>query len=474
MKKLIFALLVLISISMAAAASFNIDITPIKDRILPEETAEFNLTITNNGNQTDNFKIFQPSWTLRSDPISDYLSGMVVNVGESKSTKILITPRGDYRYGAHGVEIRVKAREMGEEVVNYAKIFVTSGEKVEYVPNIQAYIIFKNPNGADGKIDPTQPVEVNIDFRNQNTRNIPEFTVWLRSTITDERLTGQVEPRGKGIIQETIELDPLTPPQELTIEFIFSEGGERFKAVDKEIEILPVDKPFATKTTSIKQFLKETTTIEVTSTSNIIKNETVLLETSLMNRIFTRAKADDVVKQNGESFYAWNIELNPGEVIELKAVKSYRSALVILIIIILLIMGYYMIRPQVTIKKSAVRTAKEGGMQEVKVMLTIKNLSKNVVKNLRIIDIVPNIAALVKEEEAGTLQPSKIRTYERTGTHLEWEIPEIARYEERIIRYKIRTKLNVVGSLKLPNAEVSYRIDDKTKKSYSSKALTGE
>ncbi len=51
-------------------------------------------------------------------------------------------------------------------------------------------------------------------------------------------------------------------------------------------------------------------------------------------------------------------------------------------------------------------------------------------------------------------------------------MPELVKNEERIIRYKIRTKLSILGAIKLPNAEVSYETTPGKKKvSYSGKGV---
>jgi hypothetical protein len=64
---------------------------------------------------------------------------------------------------------------------------------------------------------------------------------------------------------------------------------------------------------------------------------------------------------------------------------------------------------------------------------------------------------LQKEFDIGTIQPIKMIADEKGATLLRWEIPEIEPYEERIISYKVKARLKVLGNFSLPPALAKFK-----------------
>ena len=58
--------------------------------------------------------------------------------------------------------------------------------------------------------------------------------------------------------------------------------------------------------------------------------------------------------------------------------------------------------------------------------------------------------------EYGTIKPDKVQDGIK-GKRLVWRINELARGEERIISYRIQTKMGIVGKLVLPATVVRYK-----------------
>ena len=118
---------------------------------------------------------------------------------------------------------------------------------------------------------------------------------------------------------------------------------------------------------------------------------------------------------------------------------------------------YSIFRSDIVVKKHAVVLGtKEGGITEMKVIMNVRNRIGRPIKNIAIIDNVPNIADIQKEFQIGTLKPTKIVTHERKGNLIKWNIDFLEKYEERIITYKVRSKLSILGKFKLPPAVIKY------------------
>ena len=108
-------------------------------------------------------------------------------------------------------------------------------------------------------------------------------------------------------------------------------------------------------------------------------------------------------------------------------------------------------------KGADVMEIEEGGISKIKVTLNIKNRTKTKIENVSVIEKIPNIANLVKEEYLGTLKPTKVLRHDVKGTLLKWNIDVLEGFEERMITYKIKSKLSILGSLRLSPAVIRFK-----------------
>jgi hypothetical protein len=133
-----------------------------------------------------------------------------------------------------------------------------------------------------------------------------------------------------------------------------------------------------------------------------------------------------------------------------------------------IVLFYFVLRSPLTVKKTASNIAlKEGGVSELKVILNVSNRSNNKINDIEIIDKIPNIADLEKGLTIGTLQPSKILRHEKKGTMIKWVIEELHAGDERVITYKVKSHLSIVGEFSLAQAVAKCRYKGKTVISHS-------
>jgi hypothetical protein len=76
---------------------------------------------------------------------------------------------------------------------------------------------------------------------------------------------------------------------------------------------------------------------------------------------------------------------------------------------------------------------------------------------MSVIDRVPKLAEVSTQKTIGTLEPTKILKHEKKGTLIKWEIDTIESQEERILSYKIITKLSILGRFTMPQTIVKYQ-----------------
>jgi hypothetical protein len=141
----------------------------------------------------------------------------------------------------------------------------------------------------------------------------------------------------------------------------------------------------------------------------------------------------------------------------------------VLLVIILLIASYFFFRSELVVKKVGTTISmKEGGKSEIKILIYVKNRSKNLVQNLNIVDRVPHLSEVSSEQALGTLAPTKILKHDKKGTLIKWDIETIESKEERILSYKIITKLSILGNFNLPPTIVKFKTKRGTEKIISS------
>jgi len=213
-------------------------------------------------------------------------------------------------------------------------------------------------------------------------------------------------------------------------------------------------------------FLKRKIVVTKKNNGNFPVEENFQLERSLLTDFFIKSSIERKIINDKNT---WVFLIKPNEEFKLIIEKDYRSFFLgLLIFIVLVIVLYYALRKEITIKKSVIKIKEYQNAMEIKVLVHVKNNLKRDIENLKIVDIVPH---LVKPTgEFSTLKPNKIIRGE-AGIKLVWELPVLTSKEERIIGYKATTRLNIVGKLALPPAATLYESDGKTIKIRSNRLV---
>ncbi len=101
---------------------------------------------------------------------------------------------------------------------------------------------------------------------------------------------------------------------------------------------------------------------------------------------------------------------------------------------------------------------------EVPVAIEVFNRSIHEVKDLAVRDFVPPIARVVPKFE--TVKPTMRETV--NGTELLWKFDSLRAGEERVMTYRIKPKMDVLGTLRLNPATLNYSDKKRRKKSVAS------
>ena len=144
--------------------------------------------------------------------------------------------------------------------------------------------------------------------------------------------------------------------------------------------------------------------------------------------------------------------------------KNFIPLFIVIIMLIAILILYYVFRSPLIIKKeSGNLIKKEGGISEISVILHIKNRGKSKIEGIEVTEAIPRLVSVEREVSIGSLQPTKILRHEKRGTVVvKWSVNSLDVSEERVLSYKIKSKLPILGSFSLPAAAAVFKFDGKT------------
>ncbi len=454
------------------SSDYDITVEAIEDKVTIDGLAEFNIIILNKRKTIEKFDIdfiFSDNWkNVYTDPLYHGTSDFGIKAYPEKSNivKVKMRPREDLIQGkTHSMEAKLTHKESGKVVTIPFNVYIKpiSEQERKYVPNVGVRVI------VPPEVDPREEVEIKvlIDNKNPRTYGENEITVEVESKLLGQKTyTIGLRPLGSNLVEIPLILDPLQEPIKDTIKTMVTIEGYSFKPSDVHFSVLDYTTSFLDKKEEKKGFLKKTTVFSYTNTGNLKKKQTIEIPTTTLQDLFTstKPKSKTIENADGKKFLAWDIELKPKETAEIVITTSYRTLFFIVCLFVILIWVYYYMKSPIIMTKNAPTVdMQEGGISEIKIMLNVKNTGNKAVNKIEIMDIIPHIADVKKEIQIGTLSPSRILKTKKGKTKIIWDMDSLDPGEDRIITYKIKSRLSILGEFILPAGEVHYK-DQKGKK----------
>jgi len=466
-KLVLFVIIFSLYISIVYAASFDATATPINDRIIIDEFATFELTVKNNLGKADEYRIYTlafPTWDIRTEPIANPIT-LELEPGEEGSVELVVDPLKIRDIGAYQVGVNVRSKLTNNVITVPLKVTILSTE-----PLIQGYV----PTVVTGveipkKIDPRQEVPIKISLNNQNIIDYPDLVIKLESDLIRETINVQLGPKEDKTLELTANLDPLTPPQEDNLVVsVFKGDRSIINPIVRKIEIIEYEQQELIK--EDKKFLLTRSYYDFVSNNNEYEGK-FKVETTLLDSIFssTNLKANTIT-EDGKRYFVFDIKLENNSM-QVIITKNFIPLFAAILLLIAAVISYYVLRSPFLMIKEASNTVKsEGGISEMTVILHIKNRSKNKIREIEITDYIPALVTVGHDVSIGSLQPTKVLRHEKKGTTLvKWSIDTLDASEERVLSYRIKSKLSILGSFSLPVANAVFKSNDKTMTSTSNR-----
>jgi len=212
-------------------------------------------------------------------------------------------------------------------------------------------------------------------------------------------------------------------------------------------------------------------TITVKNDGNRVERDFYVTETvsDFVSKLFYPVTTPTSVESaEGKVVYNWKVDqLNPDDetsvTYEIRFISIWFSGLVIAIVVFLAFT--YVYTPRITKSFTMFGPLKRG--KEIPVLLELKNSTLYEIKNIVVGDSIPPLASLV--EKFDTMRPEAKKT--DAGTELMWRIKSLKPFEERVLTYRIKTNVDIIGSMRLPRASMEYLNQKRQTKIVSSKAI---
>ena len=288
--------------------------------------------------------------------------------------------------------------------------------------------------------------------------------------LKTQEIKKTIKPKSSLVVEWRYGLDEYQPPGEYKIEaFLMNSFRRVLDSREKSFVVEKVKKVVKTKNVSYG-FFEHRVIIYVKNVGNVaLKNYTIeeYAPKFLKEFFYPETEPSSMRIEENKFVVRWVLEeLSPGEDFRIE----YRVKYMNIVVIGLMLIGLVMIALSSTLRPKIEKTFKFKTEKEDKfivVSLNVKNKSTRPIHNVVVTDIVPPIAKVVKDFEV--LTPS-IKTTDR-GTKLVWKLGTLAPKEERIIVYKIKPTIHVIGGFTLPHATMTYTTKRGKKKGSVSKKV---
>lgn len=450
-----YIIVLIIFIAIPSLSALELDYTP-EASIYPNETAVYQFVVSTEGRSTEKAELLltlDTKWSFETNPLS-YLSGFTVSGLEETTFDLIITPSSPYiSSGKYAIQIPIRSETGEEEVADLILHIKNPDALTGYLPSLNFLL------DAQEQVDPRQTQKVKLEIENKNPLGVGELTVQLTSDLYNETKTTTVGPLGTATVLFEINYDAQQPPTEDLLTIGVYMGEKAFTPIRKEIEIISFAEIVEIQYPTKSFLFKTTQTTEYTNKGNSDVVKELTFATSSFEQYFTGGEPDgEVVEKQGLLYYQVNVTLPVDIPVLVTYTVNYRPILYALILLAGAVWLYYLLRSPIVIKKEVITLhTNKDGQTKLKILLHIKNRSMKLIDDVEVMDKIPAVAEIEKHFELGTMKPEKILKHEKAGTVLQWHIPHVEAYEERIITYKVNSMYQIVGDYMLPAAVVRFK-----------------
>ena len=457
-------IMLFLAFQIVSAAPIETTVSAVRDSIHFGDQAVFEVRIKNNQATGDTFRISQSGfdWSVRSDPLHHYFTGVNVAAGSSETVTLILTPLQHYEAGRYRADFTIESKE--RKTSNNFSLIITirPNEPLlrEYLHTVARLVVLPPV------VIPNESFNVTFNLPNRNPKAVSEFKIVMSSRFINRNVTIPLKPLETKIHNETFSLDPFLAPEKDVLEVKFYADGVFLgpNPIEEHYEIGVYSEIIPESSDTRKSFLKTTEKTTYRNRGNVKNSVVIELETNRIESFFTKSVPDQIsFSREGRFYRVWEFTLEPDQDVTVTRTVSYRSMVVIVIILIAGVMFFYLMRsPVQVIKRVSIVHLSGGGISELKVIVHLKNVSGEHFERITIADKIPLMADVKSDHDLGSVKPDSVHVHDNQTT-VKWEIDKLEKGEERILSYSMKTRLPIVGAVSLPGVSVRFYSEKDTK-----------
>lgn len=474
-KKTVLLSLVLITILLLSLGvfaqefqSFLVESKSVKNDIAQNDFAEFTVTIKNTQDFEDTFRVLpfeDPKWTHQLIPLDDFTYGKKISGGGQATLRLLVKPTG-LELGKYNVKLTVKSATTQKTVDAILRIRITT-------PAITLQPDFVGKLLVPAQVDPRAKETAKVILHNNNALDLENISIVLASNLVNKQTIVSLAGIEEKAVEFTIALDPYTAPQKDTLHVVVTHNQKTVLDTTQEYQVVEFVPVFKQEVSTSKQLWNVLRSIKLTNEGNVRKEETVRLETTTRESLFTTSVPPAVVvRDNDKKYYTWSVALDPKQSTTISVTTNYRLLAGLMLLIIVGLAYFYATRKYIVVKKSVKSVKKShGAITEAKIVLHIRNRTNKPVQDVRVIERVPKIFSVKKDGFEASPHPGKIHLSEKEGTIMDFHLHDLEPHDERIINYTVTPKLHIFGDMPVKPTVVEYKIKKGKKQTTKSNTL---
>lgn len=469
MKKLflLFGLAILLFIPSVLAQDVQLFLETTQTKIYAGKTGSIEVTVFNNQNFTDTFSI--TVWPPQLGDVTTSIENpnLRIRAKSNASTKIYFS--APECADETTIQFEISASSTTTNASTSQNILVS-------VLRFFTVCISDFKLGKYGEIGPNESLKITTYLTNPTSKISPQFFLQVNVKLENQTV-GSFDETIQPIIQKSTKIvsyvynfSEYASPGIYKIEVLLKDELNNLKSKKEEtIRMKIVNKTSTSSWTDIG-VLSAVTTVKVKNEGNIpvpIKI-TTSIPSFVKNLFFTEFEPTLETLKDGWIEYEWNFEsVKPGEEVMIKyEIKLLYVWLFVLGTVIVVILAFKFVYGPTIVKKYRPITPTIG--KEMTIAIEVKNKSRHEIENVEVKDFVPVLFEV--SEKFDTVRPESVKKV-KGGTVLIWKFNLLKPLEERVLTYKIKPKMEISGTFKLPNAYVKYLDKKKEVKSIVSKSI---
>jgi len=449
MRRKILLLVMILLCVISVTARIDVEADVVDNSIYLDEQAVFDLKIKNYDEVSRVVQVFTAdvAWHIELNPFITKL-----NPGEEKTVKLSLIPSVWAETGAQRVIVVVESPSTNEQINLELPIFVKSFEtgNKQYQPSVELKVTFPE------EIDPRETVRLDLYLRNRNRLDISELIIDIKSELFEEHRVVALGPLSERREKFLFEIDDMTGPFQGRLEVSIKVENRTVNRERAQYKIISYANFVQTRDT-VQELFKTKSEYYIHNEGNVERAESFRIPTSFFQKLFLRAEPSPSRVNYKEGYLEWDIRLKPQQEMKIQVTVNYIPVIYLVLFFVVVSLVYFIYRSPILIKKEAIVTgASQEGISEMKVLLHIRNRSQDIIEQVQITELIPSIATYVKEKRIGTTEPTRIIKHQKKGTILKWDIDALEPFEERIITYRLKSKITIVGGFTLPPSKIKF------------------